>query len=361
MLPRTLMAVSAAAVAALALAAPAGAITNAQIPGLQVALRAQGLYKGPIDGIAGPATARAVREFQRKAGIAVDGIAGLQTRTALGKLGRPLFGRRALARGKVGWDVSVLQFLLIRKGLLRCEIDGRFGAMTEVAVRKLQHRRGLAEDGIAGPATLRALGARGALAPPQPSTPRELRHVVRAGETLTGIATRYGLTLAALAKANRIDPARVLVIGTRLRVPGMHPRAAARAARAAPAWEVKASLDRWSSHYSVDPSLVRALAWMESGYQNHVVSPAGALGVMQVTPATWDFVEEVLLGDRVPATADGNVRVGVLFLRHLLSRYDGDESLALAAYFQGPKAVPARILAETRAYVADVLALKVRV
>jgi soluble lytic murein transglycosylase-like protein len=53
--------------------------------------------------------------------------------------------------------------------------------------------------------------------------------------------------------------------------------------------------------------------------------------------------------------------VGVAFLRHLLSRFKGDESLALAAYFQGPKAVPRAILAETRAYVADVLALKARV
>jgi soluble lytic murein transglycosylase-like protein len=100
---------------------------------------------------------------------------------------------------------------------------------------------------------------------------------------------------------------------------------------------------------------------MESGYQNHVVSPAGAVGVMQVTPDTWAFVEEVLLGEEVPGTADGNVRVGVAFLSHLLRRFGGDESLALAAYFQGPKTVPDRILAETEAYVADVLALKTRV
>jgi peptidoglycan hydrolase-like protein with peptidoglycan-binding domain len=348
---------------ALALAPQAAAATNAQIPGLQVALRAHGLYKGPIDGVAGPATALAVRAFQQQAGITVDGIAGIQTRTALGKLGRPLFGRRLIARGKVGWDVSVLQFLLDRKGLLECEIDGRFRAETEVALRTFQQKAGLVADGIAGPATMRALGVAGALAHPQRAapTPQTFHHVVKAGENLTGIATRYGLSLKALARANKLDPSRVLLIGTRLRVPGMRPRAAARAAAAAPAWEIKASLDRWAAHYGVDAQLVRALAWMESGYQNHVVSAAGAFGVMQVTPATWSFVEDVLVGEAVPPTADGNVRVGVVFLRHLLRRFGGDERLAVAAYYQGPEAVPARILTETQAYVADVLALKTRV
>ena len=348
--------------AALGSSPSAAAVTNTQIPGLQVALRAHGLYAGPIDGVAGPATARAVRAFQRRAGITVDGIAGLQTRTALGPLGRPLFGRRVLSRGKRGWDVSVLQFLLDQKGVLDCAIDGRFGAMTDTAVRTFQRRAGLAADGIAGPATLRALGATGALAPPQPASPPTVWHLVAAGEHLTGIAARYGLSLRTLARANRIDPSRVLVIGKRLRIPAMRPRASARAAAASPATEVKASLDRWSSHYGVDASLARAVAWMESGYQNHVVSSAGAFGVMQITPATWDFVEVVLLGRKVPRTADGNVRVGVVFLRHLLRRFGGDERLALAGYFQGPEAVQrGAVLASTRAYVADVLALKTRV
>ena len=361
-MPRRALVLAAALAAALAAGPPAGAATNSQIPGLQVALRAHGLYTRPIDGIAGPATAHAVRAFQRKAGITVDGIAGLQTRTALGKLGRPLYGRRVLVRGKVGWDVSVLQFLLERKGLLDCEIDGRFGDMTATAVRAFQKRARLAVDGIAGPATLRALAGGGALAPPQPAAPQVVEHVVAAGENLTGIAARYGLELATLARANRLDPRRVLVIGTRLRVPGMRPSVSARAEDASPAADVKASLNRWSAHYGIDASLVRAVAWMESGYQKHVVSTAGAFGVMQVPPATWDFVEVVLLGERVPRTADGNVRVGVVFLRHLLRRFGGDERLALAAYFQGPETVKTgAVLATTHAYVADVLALKTRV
>jgi soluble lytic murein transglycosylase-like protein len=359
---RRALIVLAALAAALAAAPAGGAVTNAQVPGLQVALHAKGFYDGPIDGIAGPQTAEAVRAFQRDAGITVDGIAGLQTRRALGRLGRPLFGRRSLGRTKVGWDVSVLQFLLARKGLYECSISGQFGKMTEEAVRAFQRRNGLAVDGIAGPVTMRSLRGKGTIAPPQVSAAAAVRHVVKAGESLTGIAARYGISVSRLAKANGLDPARVLLVGTRLKVPAMHPEESARAEQSADAATVRASLDRWAGYYGVDARLVRAVAWMESGYQNHVVSPAGAFGVMQVTPATWDFVEQVLLGEKVARTVDGNARVGTVFLRHLLRRFSGDERLALAAYFQGPETVKTgAVLAETRAYVEDVLALKSRV
>src|SRR3954471_24305185 len=101
--------------AGLAAAAPVGASLNPQHAGLQVALRAQGLYLGPIDAIIGPKTVAAVRKFQRVHGLRVTGIADVRTRRELGPLGTPLFGSRALVRGKFGWDVAALQFLLNRR------------------------------------------------------------------------------------------------------------------------------------------------------------------------------------------------------------------------------------------------------
>jgi hypothetical protein len=152
------------AVAALVLvlaAAPRGeaAVPRLQTAGLQVALSARGLYRGPIDAIAGPATIRAVVRFQRRRGLLVDGIAGPQTRRALGRLGRPLFGRRTLRRGMVGWDVSVLQFLLLRSSSSAGRIDGGFGPRTRAATLRFQRRHGLAADGIVGPRTRGALVA----------------------------------------------------------------------------------------------------------------------------------------------------------------------------------------------------------
>ena len=126
--------------------------------------------------------------------------------------------------------------------------------------------------------------------------------------------------------------------------------------------DVRASLDRWARHYGVDPSLARALAWQESGFQDHVRSSAGAFGVMQVTPATWDFVVVFVIGISVPRTTDGNVRVGVAFLDHLLGQFRGDVRLAVGAYYQGPASVRRHgLFRETRQFVANVLALRGRV
>jgi soluble lytic murein transglycosylase-like protein len=121
---------------------------------------------------------------------------------------------------------------------------------------------------------------------------------------------------------------------------------------------VLAAIDHWSNVYSVDVRLVRALAWMESGFQQDVVSSAGAIGVMQLLPETWEFVDVVLLGFRTPRTYQGNVRAGVRYLRWQLDEFRGDRQLALAGWYQGARAVRERGLFEdTKEFVRIVLAL----
>jgi N-acetylmuramoyl-L-alanine amidase len=255
----------------------------------------------------------------------------------------------------VGFDVSALQFLLARCGLPP-RLDAAFGPMTERLVRRFQRRAGLSADGVVGART------RAALLTGSGSRRHVVRraghvHVVRRGETLSAIAARAGTTVSALARRNRLDPRRFLLVGQRLVIP--ESRAAA---SSAPRSEVEASLSRWAAHYGVALDLVRALAWQESGFQNHLRSSAGAVGVMQVLPATREFVELVLLGQRVPRTMDGNVRVGVAFLHHILHRFGFDVRLAVGAYYQGPASVRRRGLARpTRHFVANVLALRGRV
>ncbi len=321
-----------------------------QVAGLQVALRAWGLYAGPIDAVPGPATRAAVRAFQQQKGIRVDGIAGPTTRKALGPLGSPLLGRRALHRGDFGWDVSVLQFELTHAGLYRWPIDGYFGPETARALRAYQRGHGLVPDGVAGARTLARIRdgtiRKRAAAPPR-------RYLVQPGDSLTAIARSVGMTPTALAQANGMRLDDVLLVGRRLRLP--------RVASSSPD-AVRELVNTWSRRYGVDSSLARAVAWMESGYQTNLVSDAGAWGVMQIIPSAWDYVELVVLGQDVPRTVDGNVRVGVALLHQLLQEFDGDERLALGAWYQGSRAVRDHgLFPETKLFVSDVLALRMRV
>ena len=130
---------------------------SANIAALQVALRAQRLYAGSVDGVDGPDTAAAVRRLQRRAGLDADGIAGAQTRRTLGRRGRPAFGSRVVRPGDRGWDVAALQFLLAWRGFPSGTIDGGFGEHTEAALIRYQRWAGLSADGRAGPATLRSV------------------------------------------------------------------------------------------------------------------------------------------------------------------------------------------------------------
>jgi peptidoglycan hydrolase-like protein with peptidoglycan-binding domain len=159
-------------VSASALAAgSAPAAGTSEIAALQVALRAKGLYEGSVDGVSGPATARAIRGLQRRARLTVDGVVGPQTRRALGRLGRPALGQRMLGPERRGWDVAELQFLLAWHGFPSGTIDGDFGPRTEAAVARFQRWARLFPDGQVGPATLAALRAPPAVSPLQLAWP----------------------------------------------------------------------------------------------------------------------------------------------------------------------------------------------
>jgi peptidoglycan hydrolase-like protein with peptidoglycan-binding domain len=146
---------------AVGLAQPAAA-SRAGVAALQTALKSIGLYPVGVDGVRGPFTARAIRIFQRRHHLLVDGIAGPQTRRALGRRGRPTLGSRVMHRGQRGWDVAALQFLLQRRGYGQGGVDGAFGLGTHSAVLAFQRAAGLGVDGLAGPATVRALRHRAA-------------------------------------------------------------------------------------------------------------------------------------------------------------------------------------------------------
>ena len=104
---------------------------------------------------------------------------------------------------------------------------------------------------------------------------------------------------------------------------------------------------------ALSPLLVEAVAWQESRLRPRLVSSAGAIGEMQLMPAT----ARKLNVD--PYDSQQNYFGGAAYLRSLVSRYDGNIVLALAAYNAGPHAVDryggVPPFKETRAYVAAIM------
>jgi soluble lytic murein transglycosylase-like protein len=99
--------------------------------------------------------------------------------------------------------------------------------------------------------------------------------------------------------------------------------------------DVNSAIEDAARYYSVDPVLVRSVVQEESAYNPWAISRCGAMGLMQLMPATaWHF------GVTNPFNPRQNVFAGTLFLRQLLDKYR-DTDLALAAYSAGPGAVDA--------------------
>jgi soluble lytic murein transglycosylase-like protein len=112
-----------------------------------------------------------------------------------------------------------------------------------------------------------------------------------------------------------------------------------------------------AARHALDPDLVRAVIRVESGWNPRAVSRKGAMGLMQLMPAT---AAEYGVAD--PFNPTENIRAGVAYLRRLIDRFDGRTELALAAYNAGPGAVekyhrtvpPYR---ETRTYVQRIVSV----
>jgi soluble lytic murein transglycosylase-like protein len=119
-------------------------------------------------------------------------------------------------------------------------------------------------------------------------------------------------------------------------------------------WQYENLITEHSRLNAVRSDLVRAVMQIESAFNPYAISPKGAMGLMQLMPATMRQY-----GVRNAFNPSENVRAGVAYLRDLLDRYSNNEELALAAYNAGPGAVDKHGQAvppyrETRDYVAKV-------
>ncbi|WP_454048368.1 LysM peptidoglycan-binding domain-containing protein [Cellulomonas sp. Marseille-Q8402] len=238
--------------------------------------------------------------------------------------------------------------------------------------------------------TLQVTGATTApAAAATPTTGAGGAHTVASGETVSSIAKRYGTTVSAIVSANGLDSRAFIRVGQRLTVPGA-PATSAPAAAAdggatlvgntflgrtyAPTVvasanankaallamgvpskaEMQAKVAATARSMGVDPALAQAIAFQESGFNHTSVSPANAIGTMQVIPSSGEWAEQLTGREINLLDPDDNVVAGVAILRQLV-RTSPDLPTAIASYYQGASSVKRNgMFSDTRRYVANV-------
>ncbi|MBC7290150.1 MAG: LysM peptidoglycan-binding domain-containing protein [Actinotalea sp.] len=226
--------------------------------------------------------------------------------------------------------------------------------------------------------------------PAAPAAPTTTSHRVVAGETVSGIAARYGTTVAAIVAANDLDARATIRAGQTLSVPGAaaapapapatlvgntfagrtYPaatvasanqnKAALLAAGVPSRADMQALVVSTARAMGVDPALAQAVAYQESGFNQAAVSPANAIGTMQVIPSSGEWASQLVGRPLNLLHPEDNVVAGVAILRQLL-RSAPDLPTAIAGYYQGLAGVQRNgMYADTRRYVASVQTLMTR-
>lgn len=290
----------------------------------------------------------------------------------------PLLVAALVTAGSPGWGLYT-----IKQGDTLSDIAARY----HTTVAKLVQVNRLPGNGnliIAG----RALKVPGAAAGTGGgSGPRH--HTVVRGDTLSGIASRYGVAQATIARANHLPSSNIVMLGASLVIPGAG-RSSHRSSSSSGntfagrtySSAVVSAADRTRAQLArrhlpsqagmrniivakarangVDPALALAVSYQESGWNMHVVSVANAVGAMQVIPATSAWISGVVGRRLDPTSPSDNATTGVVLLK-ILTRTASSERQAVAGYYQGLRSVRANgMFADTRQYVANVLALKAR-
>ncbi|MFW7415289.1 LysM peptidoglycan-binding domain-containing protein [Demequina sp. SO4-18] len=207
------------------------------------------------------------------------------------------------------------------------------------------------------------------------------QHTVSPGDTLARIAERSGVSVSAIVSANAIKNPSMIRIGQKLTIPGGAPTGLVgdtflgrtySAGVVGAANQNKATLNAMdvpsraqmqqmivatARDMGVDPALAQAVAFQESGFNMRAVSPANAVGAMQVIPTTGEWASDLVGRELNLLDPQDNVTAGVAVLRHL--QRDGRAlETAIAGYYQGETGVRKYgMYADTKRYVASVLAL----
>jgi LysM repeat protein len=272
----------------------------------------------------------------------------------------------------------------VKQGDTLRHIAGRYGTTvkTLVELNKLPGNG----DAIYAGETLKVPGKATTARPAKRSQLGRVTYVVKRGDTVSKIAKRYRCSQANLLAANGLRASDPIYAGIALQVPvKIHPkpkpakkknntfagrtyadhvvaqadrnRAILKKRKQPARAQMRNLIISAAKKYGVDPELALAVSWQESGWKQRVVSPANAVGAMQVIPSTGRFASDIVGRELDLLKAHDNATAGVV----LLSRLTGAARLdiAVAGYYQGLGGVKKNgMYPDTKLYVKNVLRLK---
>jgi LysM repeat protein len=193
-------------------------------------------------------------------------------------------------------------------------------------------------------------------------------YVVTAGDSVWSIAQRFNVDATRVLRLNGLTAKSLIRPGQRLSIPTSVISAPAQLSDRLPDHMRRASktdliplFNAAARESGIDADLLKALAFIESGWQVSIRSPDGAIGLTQLLPATVRWVGPNLLGEsnlRAERPAD-NLRMAAAYLKWLLQRFDGDTRKALGAYYEGAESVKKRGMSRAaRAYAGKIQATR---
>lgn len=298
-------------------------------------------------------------------------------------VGVPLIAAGLITAGSPG-----LGGYKVQSGDTLSHIAQRYGT-TVGALVKLNHLPGNGNAIYAGD-ILKLPGKGGSGKTTRPARPTGVVYVIKAGDTIERIARRYKIKQSALLAANGLARTDRIFAGKPLRIPvASKPPVAAKPkkkknntfAGRTYSDKVVAAADRnrailrsrdlpsrrqmraliiaTAKRHGVNPNLALAISWQESGWKQRVVSPANAIGAMQVIPSTGRFSSSIVGRDLDLLKPRDNVTAGVVLLDRLTSA--AELPIAIAGYYQGLGGVRRHgMYADTKVYVKNVTRILIK-
>jgi LysM repeat protein len=185
--------------------------------------------------------------------------------------------------------------------------------------------------------------------PATPVLPKPILYTVKAGDTALRLAKKFSVSVQNLASVNQLKNANNIRAGVVLLIPtpalpaGVTVKYPLELLNHPERLALLPAFDAAAKEFGIPPDLLKSTAWIESSWVDNALSSTGAIGIGQLLPKTAVWLANDMMGEPKldPLQAVDNIRMSARFIRWLLDKTNGDETVAMQGYYQGLSSVQA--------------------